>query len=135
MRRSASSTCSLLDLELALVRKYLPRHARMVGERGDALGTRLEYLDRYPFGVVALGPRDADAHAVAGDTAVDEDDVAVLAARDAVAAVREGVDGQLQLGTPLGALGACGRRAHRATSIAGFAISATLPGGGAVGRR
>ena len=34
MRVSASSTCSCLDLELALVGQHLPRRARVVGDRG-----------------------------------------------------------------------------------------------------
>ena len=39
-------------------------------------GARLEHLERARLGVVALALRDDRAHAVAGDRARDEDDVA-----------------------------------------------------------
>ena len=85
-----------LDLELALVRQHLPRRARVVGARRDPVGRRLEHLDRARLGVRALGLPDHRPHAVAGHGAGHEHDVAV-AARDAVAAVGERVDRQLQL--------------------------------------
>ncbi len=86
-----------LDLELALVGEHLPRRARVVGDGRDPVGRRLEDLDRARLGVRALGLADDGAHAVAGQRAGDEDDVAVQP-RDAVAPVGEGVDGQLELG-------------------------------------
>ena len=88
--------------ELALVGQHLPRRARVVGERRDALGARLEHLERARLGVGALALRDDRAHEVAGDRAGDEDDVA-LEAGDAVAAVGERVDAQVELGAALGA--------------------------------
>ncbi len=93
----------LLDLELALVGEHLPRHARVVGERGDPLGARLEHLQRAGVSVGALALVHERTHAVAGDGAGDEHHVTVLAqARHALAAVGERVDGQLELLAALG---------------------------------
>ncbi len=77
MRVSASATCCGLDLELALVGEHLPRRARVVGDRRDAVGGGLEDLDRAGLGVGALGLADDGAHAVARQAAGDEHDVAV----------------------------------------------------------
>ena len=99
----------LLDGELALVGQHLPRRAGMVGDRRDPLGARLEHLERARLGVAALALRDDGADAIAGDRAGDEDDIATapvrrsLETRDAVAAVGERLDAQLELGTALGA--------------------------------
>ena len=98
----------LLDRELALVGEHLPGRAGVVGERLDALGGRLEDLDGAGLGVGALGLADDGADAVAGHGAGDEDDVAVLTAGDAVAAVGEAVDGELELGAAVGAVRAGG---------------------------
>ena len=87
----------LLDLELARVGQHLPRRARVVGDRRDAVGRRLEDVDRARLRVRLLRLADLRAHAVARHGAGDEDDVAVLTARDAVAAVGEAVDGELEL--------------------------------------
>ena len=91
----------VLDGELALVGQHLPGRAGMVGARCDPLGARLEHLERARLGVGALALRDDGAHAVAGHGAGDEDDV-TLHARDAVAAVGERVDGEVELGALLG---------------------------------
>ena len=93
----------LLDLQLALVGEHLPRHAGVLGARGDPLGAGLQDLQRAGVGVVALALVHHRAHAVAGDGAGDEHHVAVLAQpRHALAAVGERVDGQLQLLAALG---------------------------------
>ena len=68
----------------------------MVGARRDPVRRRLDDLDRARLGVRALGLADDRADAVAGHGAGDEHDVAVVA-RDAVAAVGERVDRQLEL--------------------------------------
>ncbi len=87
-----------LDLELALVRDHLPRHAGVRRGRRDPLGARLEHLQRARVRVAALALVHDRAHAVAGDRAGDEHDVAAVAeSRDALAAERERVDRQLQL--------------------------------------
>ena len=91
-----------LDLELALVGQHLPRRARMVGDRRDPLGARLEDLDRARLGVGALALRDDRADAVARDRVADEHDVAVEP-RDARAAVGERVDAQVELVAARGA--------------------------------
>ena len=91
-----------LDLELALVRQHLPGSAGMVGGRRDAVRRRLEHLDSAGLGVRALGLADDGTHAVARHRARDEDDVAVEP-RDAVPAVGERVDGQLELVAARGA--------------------------------
>ena len=84
----------------------------MVGQRRDPLGAGLEHLQRARVRVAALALVDDGAHAVPGDRARDEDDVAArgragrsLAARgihaaqprDPLAAEGERVDPQLQL--------------------------------------
>ncbi len=84
-----------LDLELALVRQHLPGGARVRRGGRDAVGRGLEHLDRARLGVGALGLADDRAHAVARHGAGDEDDVA-LEPGDAVAAVGQRVDGQLE---------------------------------------
>ena len=66
----------LLDLELALVGQHLPRRPGVVGDGRDAVRRGLEYVDRARLGVGALGLGDHRAHAVAGQAAGDEDDVA-----------------------------------------------------------
>ena len=66
---------------------------------------------RARLGVRALALRDDGADAVAGDAAAHEDDVAVQP-RDAVAAVGEVVDAEVQLGAALGARRGGGRRGH-----------------------
>ena len=86
----------------------------MVGDRLDAVGRGFEDLDGARLGVGALGLADDGAHAVARDRAGDEDHVAVLPARDAVAAVREAVDGQLELGPARGPGGGGGGGRHAA---------------------
>jgi hypothetical protein len=101
----------LLDLQLALVGEHLPGRAGVVGDRGDALGGRLEDLERAGLGVGALALRHDGADPVAGDAAAHEDDVAVQP-RDAVAAVGEVVDAEVQLGALLGARRGGGRRRH-----------------------
>ena len=84
-----------LDLELTLVREHLPGGARVVGERRDAVGRRLDDLDRPRLGVRALGLADHRPHAVARHRSGHEHDVALVAG-DAVAAVGERVDRQLE---------------------------------------
>ncbi len=76
--------------------QHLPRRAGVVGARRDAVGRRLDDLDGARLGVGALGLADDGAHAVAGNGAGHEHDIAVTA-RDAVAAVGERVDRQLEL--------------------------------------
>ena len=102
-----------LDRELALVGQHLPGRARVVGGGRDALGRGLEQLDHAGVAVGALGLEHARPHAVAGDRARDEDDVAV-GARDAVAPEGERVDGQLELVARAGT--ACEPAAGRARS-------------------
>ena len=97
-----------LDLELAVVGEHLPRRAGMVGDRRDPVGRRLEHLDRPRLGVRALGLADDGAHAVARQRAGDEDDVSVEP-RDAVPAVGERVDGELELRPAGGPRGGGGR--------------------------
>ena len=99
-----------LDLELALVREHLPRRAGMVGGRRDPVARRLQDLDGARLGVRALRLPDHCEDAIAGHGARDEDHVAVLTARDAVAAVGERLDGELELVAAAGARGACSRR-------------------------
>ncbi len=108
----------LLDLELARVAEHLPRGAGMVGRGGDAVGARLEDLERPGLGVGALSLVDAGPDAVAGEGAVDEDDVAAGRPGDPGAAEGEGVDLELELVADRDA----GRRVgeiHRLSSIAG----------------
>ena len=110
IRVSASRTCVLLRRDLALVVEILEAAAaarRVMGARRlDALRRRLEHLRRERLGEAALDLRHPRTHPVARKPAADEDDEAVQA-RDAVAAVRERVDLQLELVVPLH------RRGHR----------------------
>ena len=64
--------------------------------RLDALRTRGQHVGRERLRVRPLHLRDASANPVAGQAAPDEDDEAVQA-RDAVAAVRERLDVELEL--------------------------------------
>ena len=90
----------LLRLELALVGVVLEAAAAAGAEvrarRLDPVGAGREHLDRRRLGEAALHLRHARAHRVAGQAAADEDDEAVQA-RDAVAAVGERVDVELEL--------------------------------------
>ena len=117
-----------LDRELAFVGQHLPGRARMVGGGRDALGRGLEQLDDAGVAVGALGLEHARPHAVAGDRALDEDDVAV-GARDAGAPEGEGVDGQLELvaGAGTGASRLLGGRGHRPPRVG--VLSACTPRG------
>ena len=101
MRRSASVDLLGLDLELALVGDDLPGRAGVIGLGLDAVGSRLEDLQRTRLGVVPLALGDHRADAITGDRVADEDHVA-LEACDARAAERERVDAQVELGTALG---------------------------------
>jgi hypothetical protein len=88
----------LLDLELALVREHLPGDAGVRGERLDPLGARLEHLEGARVRVAALALVHDGAHAIAGNRAGDEHDVAAVAdSRDALAAERQRFDLQLEL--------------------------------------
>ena len=87
-----------LDLELAFVGQHLPGGTGVISLRRDALGAGLDDLDRARLGVRALGLPDQRADAVAGHGARDEHDVTVEAS-NAGAAVRQRVDGQLELVT------------------------------------
>ena len=102
MRRQRVANLGLLLLELALVGEHLPRRARVRRHRLDALGARLQQLDQLGLGPRALRLSDPRAHAVAGNGAADEHDVAGLGARDARPAIGETVDRQLELVTPSG---------------------------------
>jgi hypothetical protein len=83
----------------------------MVGLRGDPVGRRLDDLDRARLRIRALGLRHHGAHAIPRQRAGDEDHVAVEA-RDAVPAVRERVDGELELGAVGGTGGGLGGGHH-----------------------
>ena len=100
----------LLRGRLALVGEVLEAAAaagRVVSARSlDALGGRLEHLRCERLGEAALHLRHARPDAVAGQSSADEDHEAVQAG-DAVAAVRERVDLELELVVPLH------RRGHR----------------------
>ena len=89
-----------LRLELALVGVVLEAAAAAGAEvrarRHDPVGAGREDLERGRLGEAALHLGDAGAHRVAGQAAADEDDEAVQA-RDAVAAVGERVDVELEL--------------------------------------
>ena len=100
----------LLDLQLALVGQHLPRHARVLGQRGDALGARLEHLQGARMRVAALALVHHRAHEVAWDRSGDEHHVAAVAqARDALAAKGQRLDAQLQLVAALRAWRGLGR--------------------------
>ena len=89
---------ALLLLELHLVREILEAAAAAGGivraRRLHALRAGREKVDRQRLRVVPLHLRHACPHAVAGEAAPDEDDVAVQP-RNTVAAVREGLDVEL----------------------------------------
>ena len=89
---------ALLLLELHLVREILEAAAAAGGvvraRRLDALRPGREDVDRERLRVVPLHLRHAGANTVSGKPATHEDDVAVQA-RDAVPAVREGLDVEL----------------------------------------
>ena len=76
MRSSASRDLRLLLLELALVGEHLPGRARVRRARLDAVGARLEQLDRVGLGNERFDFVDARAHAVARHAAAHEHDVA-----------------------------------------------------------
>ena len=100
---------------------------RVVGARGlDALGRRLQHLRRERLGEAALHLRHASADAVAGEPAPDEDDEAVQAG-DAVAAVGEGVDLELDL---LVQLDGRGHRPRVAVSLAEADLARRRAGAG-----
>ena len=90
----------LLRLDLRLVGEILEAAAAAGGEVGarrlDPVRRRLEHVDGERLGVAALHLRHARADAVARQPAADEDDEAVQA-RDAVAAVGERLDVELEL--------------------------------------
>ena len=90
----------LLLLELRLVCEILEAAAaagrEMRARRIDALRPGAEDLGRERFRMAALHLRHARAHAIAGKTTADEDDVAVQPC-NAVAAVRERLDVELEL--------------------------------------
>ena len=89
---------ALLLLELHLVREILEAAAAAGGvvraRRLDALRPGREDVDRERLGVIPLHLRHARANAVSGKAATHEDDVAVQP-RDAVPAVCEGLDVEL----------------------------------------
>ena len=89
----------LLEAQLRLVAQGLPlAAAALVGARAvraDAQGRGVEELDDARLGEAALAARDADAHAVAGQAAAHEEDE-VVDARDALAAVGEPVDADVE---------------------------------------
>src|ERR1700722_12221166 len=93
---------SVLDLELALVGDHLPGDTRVIGDRRDPLGARLEDLQRARMRVTALALVQDGPHTIAGNGAGDEHDVATVAEPgDALAAEGQRVDLQLQLVTAL----------------------------------
>ena len=89
-----------LGLELALVGVVLEAAAaaarRSAGTAPRRVRARSEHLVRDGLGEPALHLRHAGPHGVAGEAAADEDDEAVMP-RDAVAAVGERVDAELEL--------------------------------------
>ena len=89
LRRSLHRVVEILEAAAAAGRVVRAR-------RLDALRRRLEHLRRERLGEPALHLRHARAHAIARKPAPDEDDEAVQA-RDAVAAVGERVDLELEL--------------------------------------
>ena len=68
----------------------------MRARRHDAVGARREHVDRGRLGEAALHLRHPRPHRVARQATADEDDEPVQA-RDAVAAVGERVDAELEL--------------------------------------
>ncbi len=100
MRRSASRDLLLLRGDLRLVGEVLEAAAaagRVVGARRlDAQRAGLEHVDRERLGEAALHLGHARADPVARQAAAHEDDESVQA-RDAVAAVGERVDPELEL--------------------------------------
>ncbi len=90
----------LLLCELALVRHPLPRRARaglaaVKAAVGNPLGAAAQELDRLRLAVVPPRAHQARAHAIAGERARDEDDVAV-GAGDPAPALGERVDLELE---------------------------------------
>ncbi len=85
-----------LDLELLGVRDHLPRRPGMVRHRLDAIGAGRHNLKYARLGIGALCLADLDPHRVAGDPALDEDDIAVVAG-DSGATEGERVDGDGEL--------------------------------------
>ena len=89
-----------LRLELRLVREVLEPAASagrvVLARRVDPRRSRLDDLERERFRVVALHPGHARADDVARQPAADEDDEAVQS-RDAVPAVRERLDPEVEL--------------------------------------
>ena len=129
-RTSASFTWDCLWLELLLVRRGTARVRRgrarrrgrsAAGTRSGEAGARLR---RRGLGVAALGLGHLRRDPVAGQGSGDEDDVAV-AARDALAAVGQGLDVEGELLAAPRALGARGRgaRASSGRAIAAYRCS------------
>src|SRR5262249_32702660 len=105
-----------------LIGHDLPRRARVVGPRRDAVGRRRDDLDQPRLAVVALALGHLGADRVAGQRAGDEDDPAAVVAGDAGAAEGERVDLQLDR---LAAL-----RARRTGGGGGIGGGGRLRGGG-----
>ena len=118
---------ALLLLELHLVGEILEAAAAAGGivraRRLDALRARRENVDGERLRVAPLHLRHARPHAVAREAAADEDDVAVQP-RNTVAAVREGLDVELDfIVTPNGS-------GHGTTVALPSAGARYAPGGG-----
>ena len=113
-----------LRRELRLVGEVLEAAAaagRVMGARSlDALGARLDDFDCERLGMAALDLRDPCPHRVARQAAANEDDEAVQP-RDAVAAVRERVDPDVDLLVDLH------RRGHGLSLAAVFSSLAKVP--------
>src|SRR6202034_4211613 len=102
----------VLDLQLALVEQHLPRHPGMRRGRRYPLRAWPQDLHDASMRVAALALDHLRAHAIPGNGARDEHDVATVAKPPtALAAVRERLDLQLDL---LAALGTLGQRLRRA---------------------